>query len=1065
MQFRKNRVTQVMKILNQRTRGAWLTASLLFAFALCPQAFAETVTNSYDTLNRLTSVVYGNGQQINYTYDAAGNRTAMSGNTLTAPTAFTFTPQTNVALNTQIASNTIPVSGVNAAPPITITGGEYSINGGTYTTAPGAVNNGDTVTVRLTSAATNNTTLAATLTIGGVSGTFNVTTLPPATGAVSLSATSLTFTSQAQGTTSVAQTVMLTNNSTATLTISGIAISAGSSDFTKTSAGTCGSTVAAGASCTITVTFTPSAVGARTGTVTIISDAVGSPHTVSLSGTGATPAGLASFTDNFDGTSLQSAYWKSTGVGAVNVSGGIVNFGCNSQADTGGKYQFSGSQIIIEGRFSGAGGLRDTKFILGDTSNVNNLIFAGDTSYQGQGLYTAGSGDFVLSQVGNGNSISAYKEYRLTIAGTSLTWERGDTLANITETITRTLPNSIVGKSFFLYIGTGGPDYCPGSFDWVHITSDTATTLGVATIPDAPTIGTAIGGNAQATVSFTAPANNGGSAITAYTVTSNPAGITASGTTSPISVTGLTNGTTYTFTVNSTNAIGNSAESAASNSVTPTPASFTVSTSAAANGSITPATQTVTQGNTTSFTITANAGYSASASGCGGSLSGSTYTTGTVTVNCTVTATFTQNAISTQANLVAGWNLLGNSIIAPLDVTTVFVDASTVTTVWKWVPATSKWAFYAPLLAANQTLTSYAAGKGYDVLDTVKGGEGFWVNAKSAFTVQLPTGVSIATGYFQPQLDTTQNKLISGWNLIATGDNVTPSLFNQGLSVTQPAQGVIPQNVITLWAWDSVLSNWYFYAPSMEVNGGLANYITTKGYLDFTDKGKTLDPTTGFWVNRTTASAVTTSKLNDTGITASQCYQAGSDTLVACNSSGALALNNAQDGMAGRDANIVTNSNTDGKLGFSFTNVTGGCVQDNVTGLMWEVKTTDGGLRDKNKTYTNYSTTYNPSNLYGTATDASGFVAAVNATNLCGYSDWRLPTADELQSIVDYSVASPGPVIDATWFPNTQDYLFWSASPYVGDSSSAWVVIFYYGVVSFNVRTETYYVRLVRAGQ
>lgn len=60
MQLGKNRVAQVMKILNQRARGVWLTASLLFAFALCPQAFAERVTNTYDTLNRLTSVVYGN---------------------------------------------------------------------------------------------------------------------------------------------------------------------------------------------------------------------------------------------------------------------------------------------------------------------------------------------------------------------------------------------------------------------------------------------------------------------------------------------------------------------------------------------------------------------------------------------------------------------------------------------------------------------------------------------------------------------------------------------------------------------------------------------------------------------------------------------------------------------------------------------------------------------------------------------------------------------------------------------------------------------------------------------
>lgn len=215
-----------------------------------------------------------------------------------------------------------------------------------------------------------------------------------------------------------------------------------------------------------------------------------------------------------------------------------------------------------------------------------------------------------------------------------------------------------------------------------------------------------------------------------------------------------------------------------------------------------------------------------------------------------------------------------------------------------------------------------------------------------------------------------------------------------------------------------------------------------------------------------TQSPVTTGKLNDTGITASQCYQAGSNVLVSCTSAGAIALNNAQDGMVGRDTNPATNSNTDGKLGFSFSAVPGGCVQDNITGLMWEVKTADGGLRDWNKTYTNYSATYNPSGLYGATTDASGFVTAVNATNLCGYSDWRLPTVDELQSIVDYGVAYPGPTIDTTWFPNTQGEVFWSASPSVGYSSVAWYVQFFNGeVYHYYSRSITRYVRLVRAGQ
>ena len=91
------------------------------------------------------------------------------------------------------------------------------------------------------------------------------------------------------------------------------------------------------------------------------------------------------------------------------------------------------------------------------------------------------------------------------------------------------------------------------------------------TIPGAPTSVVATAGNASASVAFTVPASNGGSAITGYTVTSSPGSFTATGATSPVNVTGLTPGTTYTFTVVATNAVGNSVPSAASNSVTISP--------------------------------------------------------------------------------------------------------------------------------------------------------------------------------------------------------------------------------------------------------------------------------------------------------------------------------------------------------------------------------------------------------------------------------------------------------------------------------------------------------------
>ena len=95
------------------------------------------------------------------------------------------------------------------------------------------------------------------------------------------------------------------------------------------------------------------------------------------------------------------------------------------------------------------------------------------------------------------------------------------------------------------------------------------TTFNGLLAPDAPTIGTATAGNTNASVTFTAPSNIGGSAITSYTVLSSPGGLVGTGSSSPITVSGLTNSTAYTFTVFANNVYGNSGPSAASNSVTP----------------------------------------------------------------------------------------------------------------------------------------------------------------------------------------------------------------------------------------------------------------------------------------------------------------------------------------------------------------------------------------------------------------------------------------------------------------------------------------------------------------
>ena len=118
-------------------------------------------------------------------------------------------------------------------------------------------------------------------------------------------------------------------------------------------------------------------------------------------------------------------------------------------------------------------------------------------------------------------------------------------------------------------IGTGPP-------------SGPSSTVTPVAVPGAPTSPIAVAGNASATVSWTIPANNGGSAIIDYTATSSPGGVSATvtgaGATSVV-VSGLANGTAYTFTVRARNSVGQGPASVASNAVTPVsgPTTFTVS--------------------------------------------------------------------------------------------------------------------------------------------------------------------------------------------------------------------------------------------------------------------------------------------------------------------------------------------------------------------------------------------------------------------------------------------------------------------------------------------------------
>ncbi|MGM9486542.1 DUF1566 domain-containing protein [Ideonella sp. YS5] len=207
-------------------------------------------------------------------------------------------------------------------------------------------------------------------------------------------------------------------------------------------------------------------------------------------------------------------------------------------------------------------------------------------------------------------------------------------------------------------------------------------------------------------------------------------------------------------------------------------------------------------------------------------------------------------------------------------------------------------------------------------------------------------------------------------------------------------------------------------------------------------------------------------RLDDTGLTQCVVYdeQRGYIFTPDCQGTG-------QDGEFGRDA--IASHDGNGRAGFSFEKIGAdgevlphsatawSCVRDKVTGAMWEVKTDDGGPRDGRARFKNRGN--------GLPGDASYYVQSINATGLCGASDWRLPTRVEMESLVDFSVGEGGPMIDGRWFPNSAAALHWTASSAKvngGSSAYRWAVNFYNGqTIWHGGQYGEFAVRLVREGR
>ena len=558
-----------------------------------------------------------------------------------------------------------------------------------------------------------------------------------------------------------------------------------------------------------------------------------------------------------------------------------------------------------------------------------------------------------------------------------------------------------------------------------------------------------------------------------------------------------------------------------------TSTSYTVTANAGAGGSISPETATVDSGSTTSFTVAPDSGYSVNTvTGCGGTLVDATFTTGAITADCTVTASFVSDGLPTlsitDANVAEGdsgtSDLVFTVTLSALSDSDVSVDFATSDNSPAEGSATADSDYTA---IGNTTLVIPAGDTSGTITVSVTGDTTVESDETLTLTLSNPTGATlgaaVATGTINnddsappalPTVSITNSSIIEGrsgtTNLSFT---VTLSAASESdvdvdfaTSDNSPAEG-------------SATAGSDYTAGSGTVTIPAASTSAVIRVSVLGDANVESDETFTVTLASTTANAVLGASktatgiifnddadgsvrgLNDTGTTT--CSDNANNDLTCPQAS-----HPGQDAEYGRDAQMAAGTLFKfgaGRVGFDFIKLDSNgapladqaaayaatpwnCVQDNVTNLTWEVKSTDGGLHDAGHTYSWFNSTgisdggdpgtANGGTCVDTANcDTEKYVAAVNAAGLCGQTDWRLPTVGELASLIDSSIAFPGPTIDTGYFPNTGPGLlaYWSSLPYATLSDRVWFVYFGYGGVvvddRFDSKSDALSVRLVRGGQ
>ncbi|WP_136608770.1 S-layer homology domain-containing protein [Paenibacillus dokdonensis] len=489
--------------------------------AAVPNAVSNGATLTVNTPPSIT------GQPSNSTI-AAGGSTTFS---VTASNATGYQWQVDQGAGFTNISNGAPYSGATTST-LTITGATADMNGYIYrviasgAAVPNAVSNGAALTVNTPPSITgqpSNSTIAA-----GGDTTFSVT---------ASNATGYQWqVDQGAGFTNISNGAPYSGATTSTLTITGATADMNGYIYRVIASGAAvPNAVSNGAALTVN---TPPSITGQPSNSTI---AAGGDTTFSVTASNAT-----------------GYQWQvDQGAGFTNISNGAPYSGATT------------STLTITEATAGMNGYM-YRVIVGGAA-VPNAVSNGAT-------LTVNTPPSITGQPSN-STIAAGGDTTFSVTASNATgyqWQvdQGAGFTNISNgapysgatTSTLTITEATAGMNGYMYRVIVGGAAVPNAVS-------NGATLTVQTVPGAPTQVSAVAGDGEATIVFRAPADNGGSVITSYEVKASPGGLVQTGTTNPITIKGLSNGTSYTFTVKAVNDIGVGEPSVVSNAVTPREAS------------------------------------------------------------------------------------------------------------------------------------------------------------------------------------------------------------------------------------------------------------------------------------------------------------------------------------------------------------------------------------------------------------------------------------------------------------------------------------------------------------